>query len=236
MHSPIRPLARFTLTAAVALTPVVSSLGATAAYAQAAPAGKVTIVKDAQPNGPRNFQFTTDMRHVNEQDLDNFSLDDDPSSARPNTEVFEGVEPGTYYVVEHPTEGWTLDTITCTGGGNVDVANRRVDLTVEDGSDITCTFVNLRNEAGDPVVVPSPSPSPTTITAPIQDGTNVQQPIVADQTIAAPVAQPAVELPAQLPRTGSGTGILAALGAAMLAAGSAVSYHIRRRAAQDAAS
>lgn len=236
MNSPIRPLARFTLTAAVALTPVVSSLGATAAYAQAAPTGTVTIVKDAQPNGPRNFQFTTDMRQVNEQDLDNFSLDDDPSSARPNTEVFEGVEPGTYYVVEHPTEGWTLDRIDCTGGGAPDLYNRRVDLTVEDGSDVTCTFVNVRVDAGDPVVVPTPtpSPSPTTITAPIQDGTNVQQPIVANETQAAPVEP--VELPAQLPRTGSGTGLVAALGAAMVAAGSAISYHLRRKAAQDAAS
>ncbi|MGH2690661.1 MAG: prealbumin-like fold domain-containing protein, partial [Actinomycetota bacterium] len=202
----IRPLARFTLTAAVALTPVVSSLGATAAYAQAAPAGRVTIIKDAQPNGPRNFQFTTDIRQTNEYDLDNFSLDDDPSSQRPNTEVFEGVEPGTYYVVEHPQEGWTLESIDCTGGGDVDVDRRRVDLTVEDGSDITCTFVNVRQDAGDPVVpTPSASPSPSTITAPIQDGTNVQQPIVANQIQAAPVEQPAVELPAQLPRTGAGT-------------------------------
>jgi LPXTG-motif cell wall-anchored protein len=235
MVSQIRPLARFTLTAAVALTPVVSSLGATAAYAQTAPAGRVTIVKDAQPNGPRNFQFTTDMRHLNEQGLDNFSLDDDPSSERPNTEVFEGVEPGTYYVVEQPQEGWTLERIDCTGGGDVDLEARRVDLTVEDGSDITCTFVNVRQDAGDPVVpTPTPSPSPTTITAPIQDGTNVQPNVI--ETQAAPVEQPAAELPAQLPRTGAGTGIIAALGAAMVAAGSAVSYHIRRKAAQDAAS
>ncbi|MGH2720949.1 MAG: prealbumin-like fold domain-containing protein, partial [Actinomycetota bacterium] len=233
MHSPIRPLARFTLTAAVALTPAVSSLGATAAYAQAAPAGKVTIVKDAQPNGPRNFQYTTDIRHVNEYNLDNFSLDDDPSSERPSTQVFEGVEPGTYYVVEHPQEGWTLESIDCTGdGATPDVSRRRVDLTVEDGSDITCTFVNVRVEAGEPVL-PTPSPSPTTMAAPIQDGTSEQQPIVAPQALAAPVEP--VELPAQLPRTGSGTGLLAALGAAMVAAGSALRYHLRRKAAQDAA-
>jgi LPXTG-motif cell wall-anchored protein len=234
MNAPIRPLARFALTAAVALTPVVGSLGATAAYAQTAGTGKVTIVKDADPNGPRNFLFTTDIRHNNEEGLDNFSLDDDPSSERPNSNVFEGVAAGSYWVVEQPTDGWTLDSISCTGeGATTNVANRRVDLTITDGSDIICTFLNKRlAQGGDPTVVPSPSPSPTTLSAPIQDGTNTQ-PVVSNENLSAPV-QPA-ELPAQLPRTGSGTALIAALGAAMIAAGSALSYRMRRKAAENAA-
>src|SRR5688572_16243789 len=100
MRAPIRPLSRITATAvmACAFAPAVSSLGTVAAYAQAAETGTVTIVKDAQPNGPRIFHFTTDIRHNNEDQLDNFTLDDDPMSDRSNTEVFDGVLPGTYWV------------------------------------------------------------------------------------------------------------------------------------------
>src|SRR5437867_6366118 len=72
----LRPLSRIVLTAGLALAPTFS-LGAAAAHAQTADTASVRIIKDAQPNGPHNFHFTTDLRQTNEEGLDNFTLDDD---------------------------------------------------------------------------------------------------------------------------------------------------------------
>lgn len=245
MKAPIRPLSRIIVTAAMAsaFAPAVSSvsaLGAVAAYAQTAETATVTIVKDAQPNGPRNFHFTTDMRHNNEEALDNFALDDDPTSVRPNTEQFDGVLPGTYWVSERQEDGWTLEDIDCTGGQvSKDLAARRVTITVGAGDEVACTFVNVRNAQGETTTPPATPPATTPSTTsgssqPVQDGSSqAVQPAVSGDLLAAvqPADQPSANtaLPAELPRTGSGAGMLAGFGAALIAAGAAVLARSRRQ-------
>jgi LPXTG-motif cell wall-anchored protein len=223
---------------ACAFAPAVSSLGAVA-YSQAAETATVTIVKDAQPNGPRNFHFTTDIRHNNEEELDNFTLDDDPTSDRPNTEQFDGVLPGTYWVSEQQEEGWTLGDINCTGGQvSKDLATRKVTITVGAGDAVNCTFVNVRNaQSTEPTPEPSPSPTPTVTLAaqPLQEGTQAQPEVSGDVLAAAQPAAPSAStsLPAQLPRTGSGIEMLAGFGAALIAAGTVLLARSRRRTAAD---
>ena len=242
MRAPIHPLSRITVTAAMAFAfaPAVSSLGAVAAYAQTAETATVTIVKDAQPNGPRNFHFTTDIRHNNEDGLDNFTLDDDPASALPNTELFDGVLPGTYWVTEQQEEGWTLSGINCTGGDvSKDLPTRKITITVGAGDAVNCTFVNVHTaESPDPTPEPSPSPTPTTTaTQPLQEGTQAQPEVSGDVLAAAQPAAPSANtsLPAQLPRTGSGIEMLAGFGAALIAAGGALLASTRRRTAGNGA-
>lgn len=204
------------------------------------------IVKDAQPNGPHNFHFTTDIRHSNEEGLDTFTLDDDPTSARPNAEQFDGVAPGTYWVIEQRDDGWTLSGIDCSGGQvSKDLAAGKVTITVEAGDAVTCTYVNVRNAQGETTTAPATTPeqpaTTTTATQPIQEGTQ-SEPTVSGEVLAA--AQPAltpggasapVALPATLPRTGSSIELLAGFGAAMIAAGAALVARSRRRPAGDGA-
>jgi len=238
MNVPIRPLSRIALTAALALAPALPVLGPVAAHAQTAETASVRIVKDAQPNGPRNFHFTTDVRHNNEDGLDNFTLDDDPTSERPNFQQFDGVTPGTYWVTEQQDAGWDLDAVNCSGGQtSLDLANRKVTITVGTGDAVVCTFVNVRNAQGEttpPVTTPTPqpSPSPTTTTEPLQEST----PTVSGEVL---TAQPSgatipVALPATLPYTGANIELFAAFGAAMVAAG-AFLLHRSRRTARAAA-
>jgi LPXTG-motif cell wall-anchored protein len=241
----LRPLPRIALTATLALAPTFS-LGAAAAHAQTAETASVRIIKDAQPNGPHNFHFTTDLRTSNEEGLDNFTLDDDPTSARPNFEQFEGVAPGTYWVVEHRDDGWTLSAIDCSGGQvTKDLPAGKVTITVAAGDAITCTYVNVRNAHGEtttpPATIPEQPAATTTQTQPIQEGAQ-SDPTVSGEVLAAapaaaaPGAAPApVALPATLPRTGSSIELLAGFGTAMVAAGAALLTRSRRRTAGNGA-
>lgn len=230
---PLSTLRRIAVTAAVASALVPASALVAHAQTEEPPAtATVTIVKDARPNSPRNFTFTTDLRRNNEHNLDNFTLDDDADPDRSNTEIFEGVVPGTYYVSEHEVDGWELGDIVCTGGDTtVDVADRRVTMTLAAGDEVTCTFLNDRvAQGGGATPIPTPSPTPVPIDPlPVDDG---QDPVTVPAPIVAPTAVPAIEnedLPAALPRTGTGTGMLAGLGAALVATGTAVLRRSRRR-------
>jgi LPXTG-motif cell wall-anchored protein len=224
----------------VLLAPTVSSA---AAYAQTAETATVTVVKDARPNSPRNFHFTTDVLHSNEHGLDNFTLDDDSDPERSNTQAYTGVVPGTYWVTEHPEDGWRLSDINCSGGQvSTDLPSRKVTITVAAGDTVTCTFVNVQSmPEPEPTPEPSPSPSPSpTVTAPsqpLQQGTQTQPEVSGDilATAAQPAAAPAnAVLPAQLPRTGSaGIGALAGSGAALIAAGAVLLARGRRRRPAD---
>jgi hypothetical protein len=245
MNTPIRtprPLSRIMLTAALALAPSLSTFGAVAAHAQTADAASVRIVKDAQPNGPTNFHFTTNVSQTNEEGLDNFTLDDDPTSPRPNDQQYNGVAPGTYWVTEQPTDGWTLDSIDCSGGQvSKDLPNHKLTITVGAGDAVVCTFVNVRKAQGETTTPPQTTPEQpqtTTGTQLIQEGTT-SAPDVSGEILAA-VQSPAqasapVALPASLPFTGSNIELLTGFGAVMLAAGAALLARSRSRTASESA-
>ena len=94
----------------------------------------ISICKDTNPETEgKEFDFESD-------DLDDFSLEDDDCE--------EVTEPnaGEYVITEREVPGWNLTEIDCTGtdDGNIDVdlADNRVTVDLEEGEDVECTFTN----------------------------------------------------------------------------------------------
>jgi len=101
--------------------------------------GSITIVKDAIPNDPEDFQFSGDW----EPGGVNFSLDDDADGTLPNSRTFSGVSPGLHIVTESPIpSGWFVSAIVCSDGSNVDLQNATAIVNLQGGEHVTCTFTN----------------------------------------------------------------------------------------------
>ncbi len=111
-------------------------------------AGKITIVKDAQPNDLIDFPFSGG--------LGAFSLDDDQgvfgeNNVLSNTKASGFIAPGNYTVTEtEPNSFWTFGGVTCVNTGDqtpytniTNVANG-VTINLVAGADVTCTFVNIK--------------------------------------------------------------------------------------------
>jgi len=105
--------------------------------------GSITIVKDDQnpEKDATDFAFTTTGAG-----LSGFSLDDDDDPTLSNTKPFSNLVPGGSRVItEGANSNWDLTAINCTGSGYVtDVPNRKVTITLANGGNVTCTFVNQR--------------------------------------------------------------------------------------------
>jgi hypothetical protein len=96
--------------------------------------GWIHVVKDAQPNDPQDFTFTTGGGASPAM----FQLDDDGDSGNAlANDRWLVVAPGSGYTVnESPPATWTLTSATCSDGSptfNIDVSAGEV---------VTCTFVN----------------------------------------------------------------------------------------------
>ncbi|MGH2764430.1 MAG: prealbumin-like fold domain-containing protein, partial [Actinomycetota bacterium] len=102
--------------------------------------GSITVVKDALPNDPQDFSYTT----TGGLSPATFTLDDDADPTLSNTRTFTGLLPGTYTVAEDPDPaGWQLTDITCTGGGtNTSDTSRTATIGLDPGEAVTCTFTN----------------------------------------------------------------------------------------------
>jgi hypothetical protein len=112
--------------------------------------GKITIVKDADPNDCQDFAFS------GTNPIGSFSLDDDQgvqecsSGALPNNKSFSNLPVNTSYTVAEtiPNQYWVLKSITCvnTADGTpytdiVSTTNGTI-ITLDPGADVTCTFLN----------------------------------------------------------------------------------------------
>jgi len=64
---------------------------------------------------------------------------------------FTDLLPGTYLVSELVPDGWSLDDIACDGGSPVENGNA-VNVTLEAGDDVTCTFSNSQLDTTAPTV------------------------------------------------------------------------------------
>lgn len=64
----------------------------------------------------------------------------------PNGRLFQSLAPGTYNITETVPNDWTLENVTCTGGGT-SLTNNGVIANVNSGSNIVCTFTNRQNVA-----------------------------------------------------------------------------------------
>ena len=105
----------------------------------------VNIVKIAAPSDGTNFAFSGD--------LGAFTLDDTGNSPNDNdgiteTFVFTTAVPGIYTVNETALPNWVLDSVICTSTDQTDtsvVTATGVQIDLDRGEEITCTFTNLEN-------------------------------------------------------------------------------------------
>ncbi|MGV1035401.1 MAG: prealbumin-like fold domain-containing protein [Candidatus Nanopelagicales bacterium] len=104
--------------------------------------GTITIKKDAQEATNQSFGFQGDVS-FNPGGM--FSMRD--SVTYPGDVFSETRAPGDWHVRETTLpNGWTLTGINCVDGSGsssvVDLGNKRVDITLAEGSNVTCTFSN----------------------------------------------------------------------------------------------
>ncbi|HKH17342.1 MAG TPA: SdrD B-like domain-containing protein [Solirubrobacteraceae bacterium] len=101
----------------------------------------VTVVKDAVPDDPQDFSFSTSGLGAG------FDLDDDGDAVLSNSKTFtvSGTDFGTKTVTEAAQADWTLTDITCTGDAGATDAGRTATLDVDPGETIVCTFTNARD-------------------------------------------------------------------------------------------
>lgn len=109
--------------------------------------GKLTIVKDARPDGPTDFSFTgSGSDESYSRDVPTaFSLDDDADPALSNTKEITA-HPQTVTITENALEGWSLDALTCDPMTRVTIskADRKATIELKAADDITCTFTNVQ--------------------------------------------------------------------------------------------
>ncbi|MGH2978826.1 MAG: prealbumin-like fold domain-containing protein, partial [Solirubrobacterales bacterium] len=97
--------------------------------------GRIVVVKDAQPNDPQDFLFTTGGG----LSPSSFHLDDDSDGTLPNTRTYNDVTPRSgYSVSETVPSGWTQSSATCDDGSPVS------NITLSAGETVTCTFTNTK--------------------------------------------------------------------------------------------
>ena len=113
--------------------------------------GTLTIIKDAQPNDPQDFHFTTVGAG-----LSPFDLDDDGTNANPlsNSITFTNLAAGIpFTVTEDAVSGWTVPSIQCLVAVPgltttfTDQLNRTFTVNLEAGANVTCTFINVKTTA-----------------------------------------------------------------------------------------
>ena len=107
--------------------------------------GTLTIVKDAEPDSPQDFRFTTVGAG-----LSTFDLDDDPTnSTLLNSKTFYQLGAGiNFTVTEDALTGWSVPSLQClvavpgTTSTFTDQLNRTFTVNLEAGANVTCTFIN----------------------------------------------------------------------------------------------
>ena len=103
--------------------------------------GTITIIKDAIPDDPQDFAFSTEG-----SGLSGFSLDDDANAALSNSKTFTGVVEGSYSVTEPAVAGWDLTDLTCEGLGGSSGTPEGSTATIEmvPGGSVICVFENTK--------------------------------------------------------------------------------------------
>lgn len=103
--------------------------------------GSITVVKQAAPEGPTSFGFTSTGGSL----PGSFSLVDDGSAS--NTLAVTGIMTfGTHTVTEAATPGWTLTSLSCTDPtGGTTTSGRTATIVMAEGDNVVCTFGNTRN-------------------------------------------------------------------------------------------
>ena len=101
----------------------------------------LTVVKDAQPNGPTDFDFAVDAPNGLSRTL---TLDDDSDPTLSDRATYQ-VPPGTTTIREAAAGDWTLTGITCTDtSATTNLGTRTAAVDLSDRESVTCTFTNTR--------------------------------------------------------------------------------------------
>ena len=108
----------------------------TCTFKNQAPA--ITISQDSVPDDGHDFEFTGCLG----TGCATFAFDDDSDPGLPRSVTSDGLSSGTYTVTQSPDADWPLTSITCTTGESVDLANRRVTITLGAAERTACTFKN----------------------------------------------------------------------------------------------
>ena len=113
--------------------------------------GSITIIKDAVPNDPQDFAFTTTGGTLTPTA---FNLDDDADGTLPSTQAYTNITTFTTYTfTETPVTGWTLSfntpvcTVTGANGGSQTTPSSVLTIDLKEGENVTCTFINTRQPA-----------------------------------------------------------------------------------------
>jgi hypothetical protein len=109
--------------------------------------GKITIVKDSQPNDCQDFSFTMTGQTSFLLD-DNDGVTDCTDTNQAQSKPFINLIPGSFVVTEAAVnQFWKLNAVNCTNAGGAPVSTfvtsaTGVTITLTPGGDVTCTFVN----------------------------------------------------------------------------------------------
>ncbi|HEU5084999.1 MAG TPA: DUF5979 domain-containing protein [Acidimicrobiales bacterium] len=173
----------------------------------------LTVEKDVTGDVPDEWEFTFGLRGGDTNEL--FTLDQGDDD-----EAFT-VPAGTYVLTEFevPNDRATLIDVECDDAG-ADIDDGVVTLALAAGDDVTCTFTNDFAEVA-PSVVTTTTTTTTTTVAPTTTTTTVAPAAVLGESVT------------RLPRTGTHTGELAALGVLLIGLGATMVLVGRRREAVD---
>ena len=104
---------------------------------------KLTIIKDAVPNDPLDFSFTSSLGAVG-----SFLLDDDSNATLPNSRTFAVPVGTSFTVTEGTVPGWALVAINCTGSGLLSSTlpgrSAQILFGASPGQGATCIFTNRK--------------------------------------------------------------------------------------------
>ena len=114
--------------------------------------GSITFIKDTNPE-------TNDIFFDFDGDFGDFDLEDDDSI------TFDDLDEDTYTVTENEATGWNLVEIDCGDADySVSLNTETVEIDLNEGEDVTCTFVNEEDDDGTIIIEKDVDPEP--------DGTN----------------------------------------------------------------
>ncbi len=129
------------------------------------------IVQDTSPNDAQDLTFDGCAVAGGAGACTTFALDDDTDATLPSSVTHAGIPSGTYAVTQRAIDGYGVTSLSCTKGDPV-VGSRRVEVALEAGDQVTCTFTTTAttltivedlspNDAQD-VDVTTCGPSPST--------------------------------------------------------------------------
>jgi ribosomal protein L2 len=100
--------------------------------------GSITVIKDAVPDDPQDFDFT-----VTGTGLTPFSLDDDADPTLSNTQTFTGLLPGVYTITETAVAGWTLTNIVIGGAVSAGISGSTATINLAAGETVSVRYTNV---------------------------------------------------------------------------------------------